>query len=107
MHEKVFSIQIFQYFSQTVLRFVHFSAFHYMLIFYLIIADLKPLLTSEIVTELVMTNIDNLPRKMPKTFYNSYTPIARAGTEAQVINSHSHSFFQMLSKSVLYSRCHI
>ena len=55
--------------------------------FYLIFADLKPLLTSEIVTELVMTNIDHLPRKMPKTFYNSYTPIARAGTEAQVINS--------------------
>ena len=46
--------------------------------------DLKPLLTPEAVTDLVLVSIQNLPRKMPKTFRNSYTPIAAAGTEAQV-----------------------
>lgn len=46
--------------------------------------DLKFLLTPEAVTDLVMVSIRNLPQRMPRTFRNSYTPIAAAGTDAQV-----------------------
>jgi symplekin len=47
-------------------------------------ADLKSLLTPEAVTDLVMVSIRDLPRRIPKTFRSSYTPIAAAGTDAQV-----------------------
>ena len=47
-------------------------------------SELKPLLTPEAVTELVLVCMKNLPRFMPRTFKNSYTPIAAAGTDAQV-----------------------
>ena len=47
-------------------------------------ADLKPLLTPEAVTELVIANMKNLPPRQPRTFRSSYTPIAAAGTDAQV-----------------------
>ena len=47
-------------------------------------ADLKPLLTPETVTELVMATMKNLPSHQPRTFRSSYTPIAAAGTDAQV-----------------------
>ena len=46
--------------------------------------ELKPLLTPETVTELVMATMKNLPPKQPRTFRSSYTPIAAAGTDAQV-----------------------
>ena len=51
---------------------------------YCFTVDLKPLLTPEAVTELVMLSISELPRHMPKMFRSSYTPIAAAGTDAQV-----------------------
>jgi symplekin len=47
-------------------------------------ADLKSHLTPDAVTDLVMASIKSLPLLMPKTFRNSYTPIAAAGTDAQV-----------------------
>jgi symplekin len=47
-------------------------------------ADLKPLLTPEAVTELVMATMKYLPSHQPRTFRSSYTPIAAAGTDAQV-----------------------
>lgn len=47
-------------------------------------ADLKALLTPEAVTELVMESMYRLPHSIPKTFQHSYTPIAAAGTDAQV-----------------------
>ena len=46
--------------------------------------DLKPLLTPEAVTELVMATMKHVPSLQPKTFRSSYTPIAAAGTDAQV-----------------------
>ena len=46
--------------------------------------DLKSVLTPETVTDLVMVSIRDLPRHMPRMFRNSYTPIAAAGTDAQV-----------------------
>lgn len=46
--------------------------------------DLKALLVPEAVSELVIANMPHLPRRLPKTFKNSYTPIAAAGTDAQV-----------------------
>ena len=48
--------------------------------------DLKPLLVPEAVTELVVVSMRNLPRHPPRTFKNSYTPIAAAGTDAQVLS---------------------
>ena len=48
------------------------------------ITDLKLLLTPEAVTDLAMASIINLPQCIPITFRNSYTPIAAAGTDAQV-----------------------
>ena len=63
-----------------------------------ILSDLKPLLTPEAVTELVMATMKSLPLRLPKAFRNSYTPIAAAGTDAQVcaVNSDTchrvHSF---------------
>ena len=36
------------------------------------------------VTELVMLNMGNLPRFVPKSFQHTYTPIAAAGNDAQV-----------------------
>ncbi|XP_064403581.1 symplekin-like isoform X2 [Halichondria panicea] len=47
-------------------------------------ADLRPLLSPEAVTELVMTNMKSLPFRLPKSFLSSFTPIAAAGTNAQV-----------------------
>lgn len=49
------------------------------------LVDLKSLLTPEAVTDLTMASIRHLPHHMPKTFRNSYTPIAAAGTDSQVI----------------------
>lgn len=46
--------------------------------------DLKPLLTPDAVTELVMASMKNVPSSQPKAFGHSYTPIAAAGTEPQV-----------------------
>lgn len=48
------------------------------------IIDLKPLLTPEAVTEIVIESMTNLPTIIPKNFRFSYTPIAAAGTDAQV-----------------------
>lgn len=47
-------------------------------------SDLKPLLTAEAVTDLVLDSMKRLPRHIPRPFKNSYTPIAAAGTDAQV-----------------------
>ena len=47
-------------------------------------ADLKPLLTPEVVTELVIATMRHVPAMPPSTFGSSYTPIAAAGTESQV-----------------------
>ena len=52
--------------------------------FMLYLIDLKALLTPEAVTELVMESMYRLPHSIPKTFQHSYTPIAAAGTDAQV-----------------------
>ncbi len=49
-----------------------------------LIADLKPLLTAEAVTELVLASLKSVPSRLPKAFLNSYTPIAAAGTDSQV-----------------------
>ncbi len=49
-------------------------------------ADLKPLLTPEAVTELVLVSLKSVPSRLPKSFLNSYTPIAAAGTDSQVID---------------------
>ena len=46
--------------------------------------DIKPLLTPEAVTDLVLATMKNLPKQQPITFRNSYTPIAAAASEAQV-----------------------
>ena len=54
----------------------------------LYLIDLKALLTPEAVTELVMESMYRLPHSIPKTFQHSYTPIAAAGTDAQVIIIH-------------------
>ena len=62
-------------------------------------ADLKPLLTPEMVTELVMVSMKNLPSHQPRTFRSSYTPIAAAGTDAQV-----NCYTTYSSKSSYYSR---
>ena len=53
--------------------------------------DLKSRLTPEAVTDLVLVSVKNLPTRMPKTFRNSYTPIAAAGTDAQVCTVLRHS----------------
>ncbi len=47
-------------------------------------SDLKPLLTPEVVTELVIAGMRRVPPTLPSTFGSSYTPIAAAGTESQV-----------------------
>ncbi len=46
--------------------------------------DLKPLLTPDAVTELVMASMKNVPATQPAAFGASYTPIAAAGTDPQV-----------------------
>ena len=46
--------------------------------------DIKPLLTPEVVTDLVLATMSNLPKQQPIIFKNSYTPIAAAASEAQV-----------------------
>ena len=46
--------------------------------------DLKPLLTPEAVTELVMVSMQHVPSTQPTAFGASYTPIAAAGTDPQV-----------------------
>lgn len=51
----------------------------------LLFIDLKPLLTVEAVVELVLLSMSNLPRLLPKSFSHSFTPIAAAGNDAQVL----------------------
>ena len=50
----------------------------------LVRVDLISLLTPETVTELVIESMKNVPSMQPKMFGHSYTPIAAAGTVAQV-----------------------
>ena len=46
--------------------------------------DLLPKLTKEAVTDLVLVSMWFLPKSMPSTFQETFTPIAAAGGAAQV-----------------------
>lgn len=65
-----------------------------------LLPDLKPLLTPEAVTELVMVSMKHLPRHQPKTFRSSYTPIAAAGTEAQVLDCSQHKWKNLQQENI-------
>ncbi len=55
-----------------------------MLCFGVLYLDIKPLLTPEAVTELVMASMLHVPSTQPTAFGASYTPIAAAGADPQV-----------------------
>ena len=46
--------------------------------------ELKDLLVPDVVVEIVMAAMCNLPVSMPGAFRHSFTPIAAAGTNAQI-----------------------
>lgn len=66
-------------------------------------ADLIPKLNPANVTDLVLLSMVMLPEEMPPAFLNTYTPIAAAGTEAQIKHLSRLLAAQLVSFEKFYS----